>query len=84
MLAAFVTLNLLWPPKLDAKPQAGVSFLTFIAFTAGYTLFLEAFRGDSTLIFGEIRSMQVIALVVLAGAFWILDRKLRKNITLQA
>ncbi len=80
MLAALVTLNLLWPPKEDAKSLAGagVSFLTFIATTAGYTLFLEAVRGDSTLIFGEIRSMQVVALIVLASSFWILDKKLKR------
>lgn len=75
MLAAFVTLNLLWPPKKDAQSPAGTSFVTFIAFTAGYRLFLEAFRGDSTLIFGSIHSAQVIALIVLAAALWFLDRK---------
>jgi len=84
MLAALVTLNLLWPPKQGVKPQAGVSFLTFVAFTAEYTLFLEAFRGDSALIFNGIRSMQVFALVALTGALWMLDRKFYKDITLQA
>ena len=84
MLAALVTLNLIWPPKQSAKSQAGIGFITFIALTAGYTLFFEAFRGDSVLIFDGIRSTQLIALIVLAGAFWILDRKLRKDVTLQA
>ncbi|MBC8334640.1 MAG: prolipoprotein diacylglyceryl transferase [Anaerolineales bacterium] len=75
MLAAFVTLSLLWPPKEDPQPRAGVSFVTFITFTAGYRLFLEAFRGDSALIFGGIRSAQVVALIILAGALWLLDRR---------
>jgi len=75
MLAAFVTLFLLWPPKEDSRSRAGVSFITFIAFTAGYRLFLEAFRGDSALIFGGIRSAQVVALIILAGALWLLDRR---------
>ncbi|MCP4141123.1 MAG: prolipoprotein diacylglyceryl transferase [Chloroflexi bacterium] len=74
MLAALLTLNLLWPPKQNTDPQAGTSFLTFIAFTAIYTLFLETFRGDSTLIFGGIRSMQLIALIVLALSFYFLDK----------
>ncbi|MBT3188720.1 MAG: hypothetical protein HN736_01620 [Anaerolineae bacterium] len=78
MLAALVTLNLLWPPKRDAQPQAGITFLTFIAFTAGYTLFLEAFRGDSTLIFNEIRSTQIVALILLAGTLWMLEKKLSR------
>ena len=81
MIAALVTLNLLWPPKENAEPQAGTSFLTFIAFSAGYTLFLEAFRGDSTLIFSGIRSMQVIALIVLAIALWMLDKAKKKQVS---
>ncbi|MBT3313030.1 MAG: hypothetical protein HN390_00310 [Anaerolineae bacterium] len=79
MLAALLTLNLLWPPKENAEPQVGTSFLTFIAFTAGYILFLEAFRGDSTLIFSGVRSMQVLALIVLALALWFLDKSKEKQ-----
>jgi len=75
MLAAFVTLNLLHPPKEKAHPAAGSSFLTFVAVTAGYKLFLEAFRGDSTLILNGIRTTQAVALVVLAITLWLLDRK---------
>jgi len=75
LLAAFATLNLLYPPKQNAQPVAGRSFLTFVAFTAGYKLFLEAFRGDSALIFNGIRSTQVVALIVLAAALWLLDKK---------
>ena len=75
MLAALVTLNLLWPPKQGTQPQAGIGFLTFIATTAGYTLFIEAFRGDSTLIYNGIRVGQVIALILLAIVLWILDKK---------
>jgi phosphatidylglycerol:prolipoprotein diacylglycerol transferase len=48
---------------------AGSDFLLFAAWTAGARLFLEAFRGDSTLIFGGVRLGQVIAWVVLALAF---------------
>ncbi len=77
MLGALVTLNLVWLPKQNARSQAGVGFLTFIAFTAGYTLFIEAFRGDSTLIFGGVRAGQVIALFVLGVALWMLDRRLK-------
>ncbi len=74
VLAAFVTLNLLYPPRRLAQSPAGSGFMTFVAVTAGYRLFLEAFRGDSTLIFGSIRATQVIALVVLASALWGLDK----------
>ncbi|MCF6278177.1 MAG: prolipoprotein diacylglyceryl transferase [Anaerolineales bacterium] len=74
-LAALVTLNLLWPPKPDALSPTGNRFLLLVAFTAGYRLFLEAFRGDSTLIFGELRAAQVGALIVLAAALWLLDKR---------
>ena len=81
MLAALMTLNLLWPPKQNANPQTGISFLTFTALTAGYKVFLEAFRGDSTLIFGDIRSAQAITLVTLAFTLWLLDKRKTKRST---
>ena len=83
MIGALLTLNLLWPPKQWMPSQTGSGFLAFIAFTAGYTLFIEAFRGDSSLIFGGIRLEQIIALVILTGALWILDQKFRKDAMLQ-
>ena len=79
MLAALVTLNLLWPPRENTEAKAGTSFLTFIALTTSYTLFLEAFRGDSTLIFSGIRLIQVVALIVLAITFWLLDKAKEKQ-----
>lgn len=74
IFAAFVTLNLLYPPKGIARSRAGASFATFVAVTAGYRLFLEAFRGDSTLIFGSLRTEQALMFVVLAMALWGVDR----------
>jgi phosphatidylglycerol:prolipoprotein diacylglycerol transferase len=55
-------------------PTAGAQFLTFVAWTAGARLFLEAFRGDSTLVFGGLRLGQILAWVVLAVAFLALSR----------
>jgi phosphatidylglycerol:prolipoprotein diacylglycerol transferase len=49
-------------------PAAGRQFLVFVAWTAGARLFLEAFRGDSTLIFGGLRLGQILAWIVLAVA----------------
>jgi prolipoprotein diacylglyceryltransferase len=53
---------------MDFPP--GSSFLPFAALTAGTRLFIEAFRGDSTLILGGIRLAQVIAWIVLAIALF--------------
>ena len=76
MLSALITLNLIWPPKLNTQHPAGRDFLIFISLTALYTLFLEAFRGDSKLIFDGIRSTQILALIALAFTFWFLDKRL--------
>ncbi len=48
--------------------QAGQQFLAFAALTAGASLFLEAFRGDSVLVFGGLRQGQIIAWLALAAA----------------
>ena len=69
LLASLLIFSLLWFRKTDSPP--GLLFLTFAALTAGARLFLEAFRGDSTLVFGEFRLAQVVAWVVLAAVFFV-------------
>ena len=68
LLASLLTFSLLWFPKRDLHP--GILFLTFTALTAGSRLFLEAFRGDSTLVFGEFRLAQIVAWIVLAAVLF--------------
>jgi phosphatidylglycerol:prolipoprotein diacylglycerol transferase len=76
-LASLLILGLLWFQKADVRP--GLHFLRFAALTSGTRLFLEAFRGDSTLVFGGLRLAQVIAWVVLAISLFFLDRKSRAS-----
>ncbi|HUG34727.1 MAG TPA: prolipoprotein diacylglyceryl transferase family protein [Anaerolineales bacterium] len=64
LIASLVIFGLLWFRKSDSSP--GILFLNFAALTAGARLFLEAFRVDSTLIFGEFRLAQIVAWVVMA------------------
>ena len=66
LLASLLVFGWLWFKQPDSPP--GIIFLTFTALTAGARLFLEAFRGDSVLIFGEYRLAQIIVWVVLAVA----------------
>ena len=68
LIAALIIFCLLWFRKSDVP--AGILFLNFIALTAGARLFLEAFRGDSTLVLGEFRLAQVVAWIVLALALF--------------
>jgi phosphatidylglycerol:prolipoprotein diacylglycerol transferase len=68
LIASLLIFSWVWFRKTDSPP--GAAFLTFTALTAGVRLFLEAFRGDSTLIFGGLRLAQVLAWIVLAAALF--------------
>ncbi len=76
LFASLLTFSLIWFRKSDSPP--GLLFLTFAALTAGARLFLEAFRGDSTLIFGGLRLAQLIAWGVLALTLYT-SEVLRRN-----
>ena len=66
LIASVLILLFLWFRKPGTFP--GSDFLWFTALTAGSRLVIEAFRGDSTLVFNGIRSAQLIAWLVLAAA----------------
>jgi len=70
-LAAIAILAVIWPGKGLVRPShPGVYFLAFIAMSAAARLFLEFFRGDSSLIGGGFRSTQILAWVILGLALW--------------
>ncbi|MFZ5923275.1 MAG: prolipoprotein diacylglyceryl transferase [Chloroflexota bacterium] len=77
LLAASGTLGLLWPRWTRSTPVAGSGFFLFAALTSGWMLFIEAFRGDSTFIFGGLRLAQVGALAVLAISLYLLDARFK-------
>lgn len=54
--------------RLFGKLKGGNNFALTLALFAASRLFLEAFRGDSLIIYGGVRTAQVIALVVLLFA----------------
>jgi phosphatidylglycerol:prolipoprotein diacylglycerol transferase len=66
LLASLFIFGLIWFRRTQAP--GGMTFLLFAAWTAGARLFLEAFRGDSTLIGGGLRLAQIVAWLLLAGA----------------
>lgn len=72
---AAVILLLLWPsqPKFAGK-QAGEYFLYFIALSATSRLFFEAFHGDSQLVLGGFRLIQIYAWIILSSCFYGLHR----------
>jgi phosphatidylglycerol:prolipoprotein diacylglycerol transferase len=67
LIAALIIFGFIWFRKSDLP--AGTLFLNFVALTSGVRLFLEAFRGDSTLVFGEFRLAQIIAWGILIITF---------------
>jgi phosphatidylglycerol---prolipoprotein diacylglyceryl transferase len=72
-LAAAMILVFLLILMRSSRPRAeGTFFLVFVALSAGARLFLEAFRGDSVLIAGGLRSAQVIAWIALAASLWLI------------
>ena len=71
---------------INGKPSipAGTSFLGFVAWSAGARLFLESFRGDSTLVFINLRLDQILAWIVLALALLGLERLRKPKMTMAA
>jgi phosphatidylglycerol:prolipoprotein diacylglycerol transferase len=68
LIISLFIFGLIWFRKTDSIP--GSEFLLFTALTAGSHLFLEAFRGDSTLILGGVRLTQILAWLILAAALF--------------
>ena len=77
-LASLLIFGLLWFKKHDPRP--GILFLTFAALTASSQLFIQAFRGDSTLILSGMRQAQVVAWVVLVFIFILLEMRLKEKL----
>jgi prolipoprotein diacylglyceryltransferase len=82
-LALTILLFLGWKVKNNPLKD-GSLFLLFVALTAGAQLFVEGFRGDSTLLPGGIRVGQVLAWLVLAGTLWGMQRMAQTEETKQA
>ena len=57
-------------PNNPLRPAAGALFLEFVAWSAAWRIFLEMFRGDGSLLFGQIRAAQVVAWIILALALF--------------
>ncbi len=57
--------------RMAQRPSvSGFTFLAWVGLSAAARLFLEAFRGDSVIVLGTLRSAQVAALAILLVALW--------------
>jgi phosphatidylglycerol:prolipoprotein diacylglycerol transferase len=73
LLASLAILGILWyrkNSKNHLNQRNGSTFFAFTAMSSAYRLFLDAFRGDSDLIFSSIRTSQLIAWLFLAVSLW--------------
>ncbi len=67
VLLAVVVFIALW--RLREKSLApGILFLAWLSLAAATRLFLEAFRGDSVIVFGALRLPQLLGLAILLAA----------------
>ena len=71
ILAALFVFIIVWKRPLAALGQ-GINFLTALALTAAARVFLETFRGDSLFWPGGFRSTQVVGLLVVMAALWLM------------
>jgi len=74
IIASASTFALVWIRR--PSPYRGVDFLFFTAITAGWHLFLSAFRADSTLVLNGFHREQVLALFTLAACFVLIEWRL--------
>jgi prolipoprotein diacylglyceryltransferase len=73
VLAGFVILGFTWPRAkgvTSASGRPGETFMLFLILSAVAWMVVEAFRGDSSLLPGGLRTGQVIAWFVLSGGLW--------------
>lgn len=59
-----------------SRDVPGLTFYRFLALASASRLFLEAYRGDSVMLTGSLRSAQVIAWLLLGLALWQLGRRI--------
>jgi phosphatidylglycerol---prolipoprotein diacylglyceryl transferase len=78
-LATMLVAAAIWPGRPVARfsrQRPGFRFWVFLALSAAARLFLETFRGDSTLVWNAFRQAQLIAWPVLAVSLWQIGRRL--------
>jgi len=73
ILAGFIILGIVWPRLGDPRTfqrVPGETIVGFLALSAGAWLFIEAFRGDSSVLPNGVRTTQIFAWLLLAGSLW--------------
>jgi len=77
VLGSFLIFGLIWFQKPNSIP--GIHFLTYTSLISFAYLFLDAFHGDSTLVFNGFRRNQLIYWAILAICFIGIELKLKQT-----
>jgi prolipoprotein diacylglyceryltransferase len=79
-LIAIAITVLIWPREKQRWAETpGVRFLIFLAANSAARLFLEAFRGDSHILFASLRTAQIVSWVLLALSIYLIRRRLTRQ-----
>lgn len=76
-LASLLIFGLLWLKK--QSPHPGMLLLTFAALTASSQLVIEAFRADSLLMANGIKQNQILAWIILALCFLMMELRIKQT-----
>ena len=74
MVASILTFSLFW--YKNPNSISGIDFLTFACLISGLNLFILAFRADANVIFNGMKLGQIIAWIVLAAGFLLIEIRL--------
>lgn len=77
ILASLLIFGLLWRKKQSPRP--GILFLLFCALTASSQLIIEAFRAGSILWVNGIKQNQILAWIILALCFLLIESRMNKT-----
>jgi phosphatidylglycerol---prolipoprotein diacylglyceryl transferase len=69
----------------NGEPQTaalapGLAFFQFLALICGATIFVESFRGDTLILWGRVRVVQVGVLFILGFSLWWLRRREKRGL----
>ena len=77
IIASTLTFGLIWVQGRRSIP--GILFLTYAVLTAGWQLFLLAFRANNRYILNGLNQSQIIAWISLAVCFMVIEYRIRKT-----
>jgi prolipoprotein diacylglyceryltransferase len=62
----------------ETVQATGVYFLEFVSFSSLAWIVIETFRADTLFFISNIRTLQVVALLILVSAFWLINHRINE------